>query len=169
MTTKHIRAPRSVAGPHQILRAIVVLGTLILTACSDSKDLPRNTQTVDGMRIELGVLPAGDVKGHPIDPKDPAAMHGGAAEYSGSHHLVVALFDAKTGERITNARILARVGERSYSHDTPLEPMEVNGLVTYGGFFRMPGSSTWRIHLVIERPGVAHVSNADFAYEHPPY
>ncbi|MGL1549016.1 hypothetical protein ACSTJL_23665, partial [Vibrio parahaemolyticus] len=67
--------------------------------------------------------------------------HGGTPPYSKSHHLVVALFDAKTGTRITDARIRAGVGNRSYNHepDKTLEPMEINGAMSYGNFFLLQG------------------------------
>ena len=148
----------------------VALAVLALVACDRAKSLPSHTQTVDGMRIELGVIPAKDIEGHPVDTQAPGALHGGVADVTGSHHITVALFDEKSGERISNARIRAGVGDRSYNHEpgTLLEPMQVNGTGTYGGFFRMPGSDVWRIHLEIERPGVARKSEAEFAYEHPP-
>jgi hypothetical protein len=35
-------------------------------------------------------------------------MHGGAPRGRGQHHLIVSLFDAKTGKRIENAQVSAR-------------------------------------------------------------
>ena len=156
----------TVRQPHLIA---IVIG-LLIAGCSSSSDLPRNTQTVDGMTIDLGVLPAELVKGHTTAPGDPNALHGGTPPNSGSHHIVVALFDAKTGARITDARIRAGVGDSSYNHapDTALEPMEVNGAMTYGNFFLMQGAGVWRIHLEIQRPGVPAPVRADFGYEHSP-
>jgi hypothetical protein len=149
------------------------LGSLIavivmVSGCSDNTDLPRNTQIVDGMKIELGVMPAELVKGHATAPGDPNAMHGGTPPNSRSNHIVVALFDAKTGARVTDARIRAGVGDRWYNHepDKPLEPMEINGALSYGNFFLMQGSGVWRIHLVIHRPGMTRPAEADFGYEH---
>lgn len=153
----------------KILGSIVAFGILV-SGCSDYADLPRNTQTVDGMTIDLGVLPAELVQGHATVPGDPNALHGGTPSYSGSHHIVVAVFDAKTGARITDARIRAGVGDRSYNHepDKSLEPMEINGMMTYGNFFLMQGAGVWRIHLQILRPGASRPVEADFAYEHAP-
>jgi len=154
----------------QTFAAITVAIGLLLTGCSDNSKLPRNSQTVDGMTIELGVLPAELVQGHATAPGNPNALHGGIQPYSRSHHIVVALFDAKTGARITDARIRAGVGNRSYNHepDKALEPMEINGAMTYGNFFSMPGEGLWRIHLEILRAGTPRPVEADFAYEHPP-
>lgn len=146
----------------------LTLSVLALAGCSQ-RSLPRDTQTVDGITIDLGVMPAELVQGHSIQPGDPQAMHGGAPAYSGSHHIVVALFDTKTGARITDARVRAGVGNHSYDHkpDKWLEPMLINNTTTYGGFFPMPGSDEWRIHLAIERPGRSRPTEATFGYQHP--
>jgi hypothetical protein len=148
------------------LGVILILGAV--TACSGNRNLPRYEQTVDGMTIDLGAMPAELVRGHTMNPEGPNA-HGGTQAYQGSHHIVVALFDARTGTRIANARVRAGVGDQSYNHepDTWLEPMEVAGKMTYGNFFPMPGPGLWRIHLEIHRPGTAKATEADFAYEHP--
>jgi hypothetical protein len=105
-----------------------------------------------------------------VEQWDPNALHLGTPKNSSSHHVVVALFDSKTGVRIADARVKAGVGDRSYDHApvTLLEPMQINGMSSYGGFFLMQGSGPWRIHLDIQRPGSAHSSEAEFAYEHAP-
>jgi hypothetical protein len=141
----------------------------LLAGCSDDSRLPRNSQTVDGMTVEMGVLPAELIQGQLTTPGGPDALHGGTAPDSSSHHIVVAVFDAKTGARITDARIRAGVGNRSYNHEPekPLEPMEINGAMTYGGFFPMPGQGVWRIHLLVQRIGEPKAVEANFAYEHP--
>ena len=120
------------------------------------------------MTIDLGVMPAELVQGHSTQPGDPQALHGGTPGNSDSHHIVVALFDARTGIRISDARIRAGVGRHSYDHapDTWLEPMQINGTMTYGNFFLMQGAGEWRIHLEISRPGLTRPSEVDFAYEH---
>lgn len=141
----------------------------LMTGCGERGDLPRDTQVVGGITIDIGVIPAGLVQGHSTDPADPKAMHGGTPKGGASHHLVVALFDAKTGARIDDARVRAAVGRRSYDHepDRQLEPMQIAGTTTYGGFFQMAGEGRWTIHLVIERPGMPRPVEAQFAYDHP--
>ncbi|HKS56479.1 MAG TPA: hypothetical protein VJS12_14400 [Steroidobacteraceae bacterium] len=145
-----------------------VLAMIALGACGHDRELPADSQVADGMAIYLGVMPAELIRGHSTALGDPPALHGAAPEAAGSHHVVVALFDAKTGARITDARIRADVGDRSYNHGPakPLEPMQIAGTTTYGNFFPMQGQDAWRIHLTIERPHVAHVTEADFRYEH---
>jgi hypothetical protein len=153
----------------KILSPVVVFGVFI-SGCSDYGDLPRNMQTVDGLTVYLGVMPAELVQGHSTVPGDPQALHGGTPQNRSSHHIVVALFDAKTGVRITDARIRAGVGDRSYNHepDRSLEPMQIEGMMSYGNFFPMQGAGTWRIHLEILWAGASHPIEADFAYEQVP-
>ena len=141
---------------------------LLVSACSDNAELPRSTQTVDGITIYIGVIPAELVKGHITTPGEPGALHGGTTSASSSHHIVVALFDSRTGVRITDARIRAGVIDRSNDHepDITLEPMQVNGAMSYGNFFQMRGPGVWRIHLQILRPGMSTPVEADFGYEH---
>ena len=140
----------------------------MVSGCNNNADLPRNKQTIDGMTIELGVMPVERVKTeHATSPGDPGAMHGGTPANSSSNHIVVALFDAKTGTRITDAQIQADVGDRWYSHDPDksLEPMEISGAMSYGNYFSMQGAGVWRIHLVIRRPGMTRAVETNFGYE----
>lgn len=155
---------------HRIYSALLVAVGALVVGCSHDTNLPRNSQTVDGMTIELGVLPAELIQGHLTAPGDPNALHGGTPPNRSSHHLVVALFDAKTGARITDVRIRAGVGNRSYNHepDKVLEPMEINGAMSYGNFFLLEGEGVWHIHLEILRAGAPRPVEVDFAYEHPP-
>lgn len=156
---------RERASCHALLAA-VGLASLLLAACG--RDLPRATQAVEGMTIYLGVMPAELVRGHSTTPGDPQALHGGTPPDRSSHHIVVALFEPKTGARITDAEIRATVRDHSGNHasDAVLAPMEINGAMSYGNFFLMEGTGLWRIHLEIRRPGAAHPVAADFAYEH---
>ena len=147
---------------------LVALVLVALAGCDPHHGVPRDVQIVDGMVIYLGVMPAELVRGHATSQGDPNALHGGTPERAGSHHVVVALFDAKSGARITDARIQADVGDRSYNHGPakPLEPMQIAGTTSYGNFFLMQGEDVWRIHLTIERPNIAHATEANFRYEH---
>lgn len=172
-TESNARAPSISKSPHRSCRHRKCLGFLIavvvmVSGCNNNADLPRNKQTVDGMTIELGVMPVERVKKeHATAPGDPNAMHGGTPANRGSNHIVVALFDAKTGTRITNAQIQAGVGDRWYNHDPDksLEPMEISGAMSYGNYFSMQDAGVWRIHLVISRPGIKRPVEADFGYE----
>ena len=163
------RARDSVRGSARTRTALLaVVAMIALGACGHDRQPPGDSQVFDGMAIYLGVMPAEVVRGHSTAQDDPQALHGGTPENAGSHHVVVALFDAKTRVRITDAHIQADIGDRSYNHGPakPLVPMQIAGTTTYGNFFPMQGQDVWRIHLTIERPNIAHVTEADFRYEH---
>ncbi len=65
------------------------------------------TKTVDGVAIYLGMVPAAVMRQNPDtypahEPsKIPSSKH--------VHHVMLALFDGRGGERITNAVVTARV------------------------------------------------------------
>lgn len=137
-----------------------------LLGCDRDADLPRSEQTVDGVTIYLGVVPAALVQGHSTTIGDPQALHGGTIPDPGSHHIMVALFDARSGARITDAQVTGSIGGSAPAK--ALEPMEVNGLMTYGNFFALEGSDPKRIHVEILTPRSPTPIAADFAYEHEP-
>lgn len=149
---------------------LLFVAAAFLAGCGPGTSaLPHNEQTVAGVTIDLGVLPAALAQGHPMASNEPGVLSSAASQNPAAHHLVVALFDAKSGARITDARIRAGVGDRSYNHepDQWLSAMTINGMMTYGAFFAMEGEGPWRIHLEISRPGLAKPIEASFAYEHP--
>jgi hypothetical protein len=134
--------------------------------CAPDAGLPRSEQTVEGVTIYLGVVPAALVQGHSTTPGNPQALHGGTPAGSDSHHVMVALFDAASGARITDARVSASV--RGQAPARVLEPMEVNGLTTYGNFFVFSGREVRRIHVEVFPTGRSSPIEANFAYEHQP-
>lgn len=151
-------------------RALAAAAVIAIGGCSGGEtELPRDAQTVGGMTIYIGVIPSEFVRDHSTAPGDPQALHGGTPPNRGSHHLVVALFDATTDARITDARI--RAGVASHFADpvpqTMLEPMEIAGTMSYGNFFQMPGNADWKIRLEIQRPSSTAPVRVDFAYGHP--
>lgn len=123
------------------------------------------TKTVDGITIYVGMIPAEIVKGHP-EGHTEAEMHEGPSNGAHAYHLVVAIFDAGTGVRISDATVRARVasiglvGERKM-----LEPMDIEDTVTYGNYFDLPDRGGYTIDLEIWRTGGMAVK-VEFSYEH---
>lgn len=138
----------------------------ISTAPANAAEL---SKTVNGIEIHYGVVSAQVVK-KTTDKHDPR-MHGGKPRSGSSHHLVVSLFDAKTGERIEDATVVATVTPLGLAPATKrLDPMQVNDTKTYGNFFDFPASSSpFRIALKIARRGIPehNAINAEFEYRPP--
>lgn len=119
-------------------------------------------QIVDDLAIYFGVLPAELVRGHPREHPE-SEMHGGIAV--GDSHVIVALFDNKTGKRIRGAQIAARVtGEAGVDVQRPLEAMVVAGRAAYGNYFPLQGAGPFRIELRIRRPGAQRDTQAIFTW-----
>src|SRR4051794_23124619 len=63
-----------------------------------------------GLAVYIGLVPAEIVRGHPADYPE-RTMHGGPRPHGGEHeyHLVAAVFDAATADRVSDARVSARI------------------------------------------------------------
>ena len=95
-------------------------------------------------------------------------MHGGVPSARRQHHVVVAIFDAKDGTRITDAEVQASVGEPGLSvTKRKLEPMLIDKTISYGNYFSMGSPGPYRIEVEIRRPSTATAVKAVFEYSHP--
>ncbi len=125
-----------------------------------------DSQTVGKVVIYLGVLPAEMIRGHPAQHTE-SSMHGGLAAADGEYHILIALFDAKTGSRITGADVTARVSEIGLvGLEKKLQPMEIAGTETYGNYFRMAGNGPFRINLTIRVADESQEIKAEFEHRH---
>lgn len=120
-----------------------------------------------GLTVYLGVVPAAIARGIEKGHGDPT-MHGGTALGKRAYHVMVAVFNSVTGERITDATVTAGVSRTgSEEKRQPLEPMTIANAATYGNFFEFPGDGMYRIRLTITRKETSRPVQIDFRYEHP--
>jgi len=115
------------------------------------------------MTVYLGVLPS-----ELISPGlSEGQAHGGIPRGRGWHHVLIALFDTNTGERITDAEVTARVEDvaRIQSGEKRLEPMLIAGTVTFGNYFSMPTRDPYSIHVKVDGRGYGR-SEVTFHYRH---
>jgi len=123
-------------------------------------------QTVGGLAVYLGVVPAEIVKGHPREHPEQT-MHGGAPLGPHQYHVVVAIFDRASSARISDATVMAEVSGLGLSGSRQkLETMEIAGTITYGGYVNLPGRDLYTVRFTIERPGAARAVVVDFRYDH---
>ena len=141
--------------------AAATIALLVVTANAQSAGL---SQTVNGVTIYLGIIPSEIVRGHPAEHPE-SSMHGSPKGLD-LRHLVVALFDANTTERITDAEVSARVEQLGLTADhKDLGPMQIAGTISYGNFFRMPRKGLYKIRIVVKRKGVDHPIKFSFEYQ----
>jgi hypothetical protein len=121
-------------------------------------------KTVDGLAVYLGVVPAAIVKGHPSGHAEQT-MHGGVPAGRNEYHIVVAVFDVVTSERVSDAIVRAEVSGLGLAGPRKtLEPMTIAQTITYGGFFDLPGRDIYTVELEIQRPDTKPVA-VNFTYE----
>jgi len=123
-------------------------------------------QSNAGMEAFIGVVRAEITKGHaPTGPE--GAMHGEVPTGGHQYHLIAAVFDAKTGARISNAAVTAQVsGLGLAGPEQVLEPMTIAGTVTYGAYFDLPGLDLYTIVLTIKRLSTTQPITLKFTYDH---
>jgi hypothetical protein len=119
-------------------------------------------QVADGVAIYFGILPAELVRGHPQEHPE-GQMHGGVPV--GENHIMVALFEDKTGKRITRAEVTATItGPGNFKAEKKLDPMIIAGAATFGNYFTMPGPGPYRIAVRIRTPGIGHDIKTTFTW-----
>ena len=114
----------------------------------------------------LGVLPAAMIQGHPKDHPE-VTMHGAVPRGRDAYHVMAALFDAASGNRIENATVEARVTPLGLAGVTRrLEAMQIAGTVTYGNYFTIRANEPYRILVSITRGADSKPVRLEFSHEH---
>ncbi len=126
---------------------------------------PELVETVGGVRVHLGIIPAETLRldakhlgEHNLQCPPPRARN--------SYHVLVALFDASSGERITDAEVKVRisplglVGSRKHLH-----PLSVADAVTYCNYFDLSSMDTYFVEVEIRRRDATDVIQATFEFK----
>ena len=138
----------------------LLAGLLLVISATAAVDGYR--QVVDGVAVYFGIVPAELVRGHPQEHPE-GQMHGGTP--IGENHIMVALFEDKTGKRITRAEVTATItGPGNFKAEKKLEPMIIAGAASYGNYFNMPGPGPYRIAVRIRTLGIGHDIEATFTW-----
>lgn len=94
-------------------------------------------------------------------------MHGGVPRGAHWHHLLVALFDNKTSERIVQAKVTAQITELGLGTERlPLEMVSIEGAGTFMNYTRFDKTGLYTIELTIEKKGSREPIAAQFRYRH---
>ncbi len=141
------------------LPAVGLISSVAATAADTEQ-----SKTVGGLTVYLGVVPAEIVKGPAANTERP--MHGRIPRGPHEYHVVAAVFDAASGARVSDAVVTAEVSGLGLSGSKKkLEPMQIAGTTTYGGFFDLPGFDFYTVRLTVER-GEAGPAVLQFKYDH---
>lgn len=140
-----------IRSPLPLSRRLARLGAASLLCAIPALASAQSRLEQGGVVLYWGLVPAAVVsQQHALDD-----MHGGRPVGGGTvNHLVVALFDAKTGSRIDNAVVQAQLSEPGIVDSPPkyLTPMPVNGQASYGQLFGMTGNRSYNFRVTVQLP-----------------
>ena len=160
-----LRKIRLAIGLKPVLQAVTATVLLAVVPPAFAQDLTPY-KIADGLAVYLGVIPAEMITGHPKGHAE-AVMHGGVPSGRHVHHVMVAVFDSATAQRITDAAVTANAaGLGLAGTEKTLESMTIADAVTYGAYFDLPGRDRYRIRIEITRPGTARTVTVEFEYDH---
>ncbi|HDR9510447.1 hypothetical protein C5615_29760 [Burkholderia cepacia] len=153
------------------LAVLIVLAQLLFAATTGMvvADQLSRSVTTHGLTVHFGIVSADKA---PSVPEEGSISGDTTAGHSlASYHLVVALFDARTGARIDNAVVIARMTApvskaRPKVQIKRLPVLTANGMVTYGSYFDMPWAGRYRIDLSVRRRDSADTVHVRLNYEH---
>jgi len=141
-----------------------LLGGASLLLGVQARELSANHHIVKGMDVYLGVMPAAAVQALPENEQAERAMHRGPAG-AGAYHVNLSLFDAATHAAIRDAQVRVSVEQVGLGSETrQLEPMSINGFVSYGNYFSMNAARPYVIEVQIQRPGLPE-AHTRFKYQ----
>lgn len=158
--------PTSDCGTRWAFAAMGIALGLWLALAIQAKAAAEDAQvkTAAGLTGYLGVFPAELVKG-PAPHSGEAPMHGRVPKGPHEFHLVIALFDAASGARISDALVTAKVSGLGLSGaQKTFEAMKIAETITYGAFFNL-ARDIYTVRITVQRPGAKPVV-MDFKYDH---
>lgn len=104
--------------------------------------------------LYVGIIPAELAQAAVEAHKQPSPHITAVPNVRSRHHVVVALFDTRTGRRITDARVVAKLrGPTGPPVIKPLEPMQVGGAISYGNVFVITEIPGHRFEIEVSRGG----------------
>jgi len=110
--------------------------------------LSEMSKRVGGYKLVFNVIPSilfmDHPKTHPV-----RNMHGGVAGIP-KYHLMLSIFDTKTGKRVKSAIVVAKVIYNSGQvNKKKLEAMLLNGVLNYGNYFSINNSDSVKVEFEI--------------------
>lgn len=139
-------------------------GSAVATAAEPAPPPDPFRKTVAGTEIFLGVVAAESIRAHAAAEPVEAAMHNGVPSGKGYYHLNISLHDSASNAEIKNAQVDARVATPLAGETRHLQPMQINGNTSYGGYFRLAQKGPYTITVTVRRPGAPQAIQAQFAY-----
>lgn len=149
----------------KISQLLLALSLITFTMVNASHSFQH--QIIAGLEIYLAVMPAEMIRGHPIEHPESEMHSRTRTKEKTQHHILVSVFDAKTGDRINQAKVKARIISGQFTGPVrQLELMIMADTPSYGNFFHIPDNTSYRVELDIQRPNTKATIKAIFELGH---
>ncbi|MDH5446879.1 MAG: hypothetical protein OEY52_15125 [Gammaproteobacteria bacterium] len=120
------------------------------------------SRTIDGMDIYMGITHANKTEENKVQKMTLIQDIKGK-----KHHVTVALFDNKSGTRITDVKVTAIIGEMGLSSNRKkLKPEKYGEAVSFGRDFYISKEGPYWIDLKIKRNGIKQATLTRFEWKH---
>jgi len=107
-----------------------------------------------GLDVYLIVMPAEMIGGHQKDHPESLMHRETRLDGKGQFHISVGVIEEKSGLRIQDLVISARIITKNYSGvNKRLENMMMGGERSYGNYFMISGSGAYRVEVTIRHAG----------------
>lgn len=130
---------------------------------------PTFRQTAGVYSIYLAVMPTELITGPGPAAPDSGKLFQQAAPRD-THHVMVSIFESRTGRRITEATVAARVAALGLPGEKKvLRPTAFAGSVLYTGLFPMIGRGPFRVDVEFRVPSAVQPEQVTFYFTHPQF
>jgi len=107
-----------------------------------------------GIDVYLVVMPAEMISGHPEDHPESLMHRENRIENKNQFHISVGVIEAKSGFRLQNLDVSARVISGDYQGPVKImENMQMGGKHSFGNYFMIPGSGAYQVEVKIQHKG----------------
>ena len=107
-----------------------------------------------GIDVYLVVMPAEMIGGHPGDHPESLMHKENRIENKKQFHISVGVIEEKSGLRLGNLNVSARVISGDYQGPVKiLENMQMGGKHSFGNYFVIPSSSAYQVEVKIQHKG----------------
>lgn len=145
----------------------VLLAATVAASARAAEDLSFRKNVADYW-VYLTVMPAELISGLP--PWEPGATPSQPPAARYTHHVMVSLFDYRSGRRITDAKVQARVAALRFSGtQKALESTSVAEGQLYDWLFPMIGRGPFRIDVEFRTARAKGPQHATFYFRHPSF
>lgn len=158
-----------VAGLVLLLALPVLSQAQIATAQDFSNEQVEFRKIAGNFSIYLAIMPSEMIAGPDHTPEPGTSPYQPTAAKD-SHHVMVSIFEYRSGKRISKAVVSARVAGLGFSGENKaLNPVEVAGATVFANSYPMIGRGPFRADIQFQTSPESRAEHATFYFTHPQF